>query len=77
MTAWRDSVCVLAAAEKKTVPLPLPLAPAVTANHDAPLDADHMHPAGAVTDVDPVLAPAPTDALPGAIEYEQLGAAAD
>ena len=78
MTPWRDCASVLAAAEKKTVPLPLPFAPAVTVNHDgAPLDADHMHPAGAVTAVDPVLALAATDALPGAIEYEQLGDAAD
>ena len=77
MTPWRGWACVLAAAEKKTVPLPLPLAPAVIANHDAPLDADHTHPAGAVTAVDPVLALAPTDELPGAIENEQLAAAAD
>ena len=77
MVPWRDCACVLAAAEKKTVPFPLPLAPAVTASHDAPLDADHMHPAGALTAVEPVLALAATEALPGATEYEQFGAAAD
>ena len=68
MTPWRGCVCGLAAAKKKTVPLPLPVAPAVTANHDAPLDADHTQPAGAVTTVDPELAAAATDALPGETE---------
>jgi hypothetical protein len=77
MTPWRVCVCVLAAAEKKTVPLPLPVAPAVIANHDAPLDADHTQPAGALTTVDPVLPVAATDALPGETEYEQLATAAD
>lgn len=59
------------------MPLPLPVAPAVTVSHDgAPLDADHTQPAGAVTAVDPVLAPAPTDELPGATANEQVTVAA-
>ena len=77
MTLWRGCVCGLAAAEKKTVPLPLPVAPAVIANHDAPVDADHTQPAGAVTVADAVLPVAATDVLPGETTYEQGVAAAD
>ena len=59
-----------------TVPLPLPLPPALTDNHDgALLDAVHAHPAGAPIDVviDPPLAP--TELLTGVSAYVQ-GAAA-
>ena len=59
----------MAAIEYETVPLPLPLAPAVTVSHDAALlTAVHEHPASAVSDVEPVVAPAPTEVLPGVIE---------
>ena len=37
----------------------------------APLDAVHGHPAPVVTDTDPVLAVAGTDALVGEMSYEQ------
>ena len=37
-----------------TLPLPLPLAPLVTVNHDVLLTPVHAHPVGAVTAVDPV-----------------------
>jgi len=66
---------VLAAAEKNTVPLPLPPAPAVIDNHVAPLEADHTHPAGAVTAVDPVPPVAATEALTGRIANEHPAAA--
>jgi hypothetical protein len=48
---------VLAATDIETVPLPLPLAPAVTVSHAAPLDAVHAHPVSAVTEA-LVVAPA-------------------
>ena len=74
MTPCRVCVCGLAAAEKNTVPLPLPLAPAVIVSHEAPLDADHAQPAGAVTAVDPVPPAVATDALVGASENVQPAA---
>jgi hypothetical protein len=74
MTPCRVCVCALAAAEKNTVPFPLPLAPAVIVNHDAPLDADHAQPAGAVTAVDPVPPPVGIDAPVGASENVQPAA---
>lgn len=43
-----------------TVPLPVPLAPAVTAIQEAPLTAVHAHPAPAVTATEPD--PLPTGA---------------
>jgi hypothetical protein len=53
---------VLAVALKLTVPLPLPLAPPVTLNHDvALLVAAQLQPVAAVTLVDPVLADAAID----------------
>jgi hypothetical protein len=48
---------VLAATDIETVPLPLPLAPAVTVSHAALLDAVHPHPVAAVTEA-LVVAPA-------------------
>ena len=61
-------VCVaeFSVAENDTVPLPLPLAPAVTVSQpDALLVAVHAHPAGAVTAVDPLPPVFTTDALIG------------
>ena len=53
---------VLAAALNPTAPLPLPLAPLVTVNHDVLLLTPvHAHPAGAVTFVEPVPPPATID----------------
>jgi hypothetical protein len=53
-------------AVKVTVPFPSPVAPPVMVSHEGALFAEvHMHPAGAVTLVDP-LPPAPdTDTLVG------------
>ena len=63
----RALVFGLADALNATVPVPLPLAPLVTVNHDVwLLDAVHAHPAGAVTAVDPVPPAATTDWLVGA-----------
>jgi hypothetical protein len=56
----RDAEPVLAAALKVTVPLPFPLAPAVTVIHAALLAAVHTQPAGIVTASDPVPPPATT-----------------
>ena len=53
MLSVRDAP-VFAAAVNATVPLPLPLAPAVMVIHDAPVVAVHVHPAGAVTLKEPV-----------------------
>ena len=39
----------LAATDRATVPLPLPLAPLVTVSHDAVLAAVHAQPVGLVT----------------------------
>jgi hypothetical protein len=58
----REVVAVFALAEKLTVPLPLPEAPAVIVSHDAPLVAVHAQPTAALTPTDPVDAAAPTDA---------------
>jgi hypothetical protein len=49
----RDDVAVFAVAEKLTVPLPLPEAPAVIVSHDAPLVAVHAQPVAAFTPTDP------------------------
>ena len=46
----RADVAVLAATDRATVPLPLPLAPLVTVSHDAVLVAVHAHPVELVTD---------------------------
>ena len=63
----RALVFGLADALNATVPVPLPLAPLVTVNHDVLLLTPvHAHPAGAVTAVDPVPPPATTDWLVGA-----------
>ena len=49
--------------------MPLPLAPLVTISHDvALLTAVHEQPASVVSVVEPVVAPAPTEALPGVTE---------
>ena len=62
----RALVVGLADALNATVPVPLPLAPLVTVNHDVLLLTPvHAHPAGAVTAVDPVPPPATTDWLVG------------
>jgi hypothetical protein len=69
-------VRLLAAAENVTVPLPVPLAPPVTVNHDgALLTAVHEHPEVAVSDVDPVPPVAAIVVLPEDSEYVH-GAAA-
>jgi hypothetical protein len=58
-----------AAALKLTVPLPLPFAPAVTANQLVSLlTAVHVQPVGDETDVDPVPPPATTDCDVGVSE---------
>jgi hypothetical protein len=59
----------LAAALKLTVPLPLPVAPAVTVNQPVSLlAAVHVQPVGDETDVDPVPPPATTDCDVGVSE---------
>ncbi len=45
----RAVVAVLAATDRATVPLPLPLAPLVTVSHEAVLAAVHAQPVGLVT----------------------------
>jgi hypothetical protein len=58
----RALVFGLDAALKATVPVPVPLAPLVTVNQDVSLLTPvHVHPAGAVTVVEPVPPPATTD----------------
>jgi hypothetical protein len=52
--AVRPLVLVLAEALNTTDPEPVPLAPDVTVNHDAPLLAVHAHPFDAVIVTDPV-----------------------
>jgi hypothetical protein len=65
----RVCVAVFAVVENDTVPLPLPLEPAVIDNQPvALLVAVHAHPAGAATAVDPVPPVFPTDALTGVSE---------
>jgi hypothetical protein len=68
---------VLTAAVYDTLPLPLPVAPAVTVNHGASLVAVHAHPAVVVTVIgEPAPPVAASVALVGAIEYAQdVGAA--
>jgi len=61
----------LAAAEKLTWPLPLPLAPAVTVSQDALLDEVHAHPAAVVTPTWPVPPPTAIDVLVGLIADAQ------
>jgi hypothetical protein len=56
------------------VPLPVPLAPDVTAIQDALLDAVHVHVLLVETLMLPVPAGASTLSLPGEIEYEQTSA---
>ena len=58
----RADVVVFAAAEKLTVPFPLPGVPAVTVSHDAPLVAVHAQPVATLTLTDPVDAAAPSAA---------------
>lgn len=83
MTVWLAIVSVpvratpvFAAALMETVPLPLPLVPAVIVNHDALLAAIHAHPLPAVTVTGPAApALAATDSVVGFTKYEH-GAAA-
>jgi hypothetical protein len=56
--ALREDVDVFAVALTVTVPLPDPLAPAVTDSHDAFSDAVHVQPVPAVTVTVPVPPPA-------------------
>ena len=58
----RAEVAVFAAAEKLTVPFPLPGVPAVTVSHDAALVAVHAQPVATLTLTDPVDAAAPSAA---------------
>ena len=64
----RGAVLVFAAMVYATEPLPLPDAPELIVIHAALLVAVHAQPAGAVTFVEPLPPPAPTDWLPGEIE---------
>jgi hypothetical protein len=58
----RGLVFGFTAALNATVPVPLPLAPLVTVNHDVSLLTPvHGHPAGAVIAVEPVPPAATTD----------------
>jgi hypothetical protein len=67
---------VFAAALIDTVPLPLPLAPAVIDNHEMLLVAVHAHPAATVTVTGPVAPPpATTDRVVGLTEGAHAGAA--
>jgi hypothetical protein len=63
----RDAVDVLAAVEKLTVPLPAPVAPAVTVIQLSLLTAVQLQPVGAVTAVLPVAPPEATDCDVGEI----------
>jgi hypothetical protein len=73
MVPCRAKASGFAVAEYDTVPLPLPLAPAVTVSHGVePLTAVHGQPAGDVTDVDPFPPAAPIDAESGSTVVEQL-----
>ena len=65
----RCDVLVLADALKPTLPLPLPVAPLVTVSHPVLLTPLQVHPAGAVTFVEPVALPAAIDWLGGEMEY--------
>ena len=55
-------VAVFAATANVTAAVPLPPVPEVIVSQAAVLDADHVHPAAALTVTMPVDAPAPTDA---------------
>jgi hypothetical protein len=69
MVPVRALVVGLADALNATVPVPLPLAPLVTVNHDVwLLTPVHAHPVGAVTAVDPVPPLATTDWFVGVNE---------
>jgi hypothetical protein len=59
--ATRADVPAFAAAEKLTVPFPVPLVPALIVNHVAELLAVHAHPDPTVTPTDPLVAAAPID----------------
>jgi hypothetical protein len=59
---------VFAATLKPTGPFPVPLAPDVMVIHELLLAAVHVQPPPAVTVTVPVLAPAATLSLDGAIE---------
>lgn len=61
---------VFAAAEYRTVPLPLPVAPPVTLSQDALLEADHPQPSAVRTSNDPFPPPAGADADDEASENE-------
>jgi hypothetical protein len=69
-------VPVLAATANVTVPLPSPLAPAVTVIHDTPLTAVQLQPAVVVTVTVPLPAPWPTVWLVPLRAYEQRAVAA-
>jgi hypothetical protein len=76
MVPLRCVVLPFAVALKPTLPEPLPLAPLLTVSHPVLLlVAAHVHPAGEVTFVEPVAAPAPTAWLPGEMEYVQAAPA--
>ena len=75
MLPLRPAVAVLAATEKITVPLPDPLAPAVTVIHPVPLTAVQPQPVPLLTVTEPVPLAAATDALPGEMVYTQAAAA--
>ena len=70
----RAFLAVFAAALKSTVPSPLPLAPAVTLNHDVLLAAVHAQPVPAVTLTVPVPPAAAIAWLVGLIAYEHAAA---
>jgi hypothetical protein len=63
IVALRDDAFVLAGALNVTVPLPLPVVPAVTVSHVALLVAVHPQPLPAVTLTEPAPPVATTDAL--------------
>jgi hypothetical protein len=67
----RDDVLVLAPTVKATVPLPVPVAPAVIVIQPALLVAVHAHPVPAVILTLPVPPAADTDRLAGVIAYVQ------
>jgi hypothetical protein len=59
---------LLDAAEYATVPLPVPLPPDTMVIHDAPLEADQVHPLWVVTAMLPVPPDVLKEALDGDIE---------
>ena len=71
----RLAVDVFAAMLKLTVPVPLPVAPAVIVIHAALLVADQAQPVPAVTVAEPVVAAAPADCVVGDTENVQAAAA--